>query len=478
MATITHGVETSKLKTSLQTPVTVASGVHFVVGTAPIQMADESNVNKVVMLNSYEEAVAAFGYSDDWEKYSLCEEIYTAFVLYGIAPIFLVNVLNPAKDTHTEAVESATIETVNNQIKLPFETIKSTIKITDKTEGEDYAVTYTDGYCVIEFVETTASAAVAYKKVKPAGVVKSEIIGGVDASTHKVTGLQLIDECFPKYVIAPDIILCPNWSHDSNVAAAMTAKAEGINGVFDAVAILDVDTTATGATHYTNVPEWKKNHNFMDERQIVCFPKVKLGDTIFNYSTQLACLISSVDQDEDMGDGTPCESASNKRLQADSMVLADDTEVTLDLQKANYLNDNGIVTALNFYNGFVSWGDYTACYPSNTDPADYFYCVARMIQWTQKTVTLTYWSSIDSKLTRLLIDAVLQSVNDWLAGLTSEGKLLGGRIEFREDENTETALLKGIAKFHVFLAPPVPLVKLEFVFEYDVSYLATLVAAA
>lgn len=160
------------------------------------------------------------------------------------------------------------------------------------------------------------------------------------------------------------------------------------------------------------------------------------------------------------------------------MIIASGEEVLLDVPKANYLNDNGIVTAVNFYNGFVSWGNYTAAFPSSTDPVDYFYCVSRMFKWVAKTVVLTYWSSIDGKMTRRLIDTVLQGVNDWLNGLTSEEKILGGRVEFREDENTETALMAGKAKFHVFLTPPSPMQKMDFVFEYDISYLTALFAAA
>ena len=37
MAQITHGVSTGKKSTSVSTPVTVASGVHFAVGAAPVQ---------------------------------------------------------------------------------------------------------------------------------------------------------------------------------------------------------------------------------------------------------------------------------------------------------------------------------------------------------------------------------------------------------------------------------------------------------
>jgi hypothetical protein len=280
------------------------------------------------------------------------------------------------------------------------------------------------------------------------------------------------------YSIVPDLILCPNWSHISEVAAVMSAKGENINGLFEANAILDVDTAAEeGAVYYTEVPAWKKAHNYTKVNELVCFPRLKLGDLEFNYSTQLAGLIGQVDNDTDLGKGTPCESASNKSLQADSMCIADGTEVTLDLQQANYLNDNGIITALNLYNGFVSWGNYTAAFPASTDPVDYFYCISRMFKWVAKTVTLSYWSYIDRKLTRRLLDAVLQGVNTWLNSLTADEIILGGSVELREDENSLTALMAGRAKFHIYITPPSPLQKMEFIMEYDVSYLSELLAA-
>lgn len=73
-------------------------------------------------------------------------------------------------------------------------------------------------------------------------------------------------------------------------------------------------------------------------------------------------------------------------IQIDGMALADGTEVLLDLVKANYLNSNGIITALNLTGSFVSWGNETACYPANTDVTDYFYCVSRMFSWVANSV--------------------------------------------------------------------------------------------
>ena len=97
MATITHGISTSKLTTSVSTPNVAATGIVFAVGTAPVQMVDGGKVNEVIMANSYEEAVTALGYSDDWQKYGLCELVYSMFQLYQQSPVFLVNVLDPSK---------------------------------------------------------------------------------------------------------------------------------------------------------------------------------------------------------------------------------------------------------------------------------------------------------------------------------------------------------------------------------------------
>lgn len=475
MANITHGIDTSKKTTSVSTPNVAASGIIFAVGTAPVQQVG-GKVNEVIMANNYEEAVSALGYSDDWKKYGLAEVIYTAFQLYQTAPIFLVNVLDPEKH---KKKQTGSFEATDNQIVLPLEAIAGSVKIDGKTAGEDFEAFYNDTNCIVEFLnDTTGEISVTYDEIDASMVTKADIIGGYSVSTHKTTGLELIDAVFPKYTTVPDLILCPNWSHDSEVAAVMSAKGEDINGLFEADAILDVDTAAAGgAVYYTEVPAWKKSKNFMKTNELVCFPKLKLGDRVFNYSSQLAGLIARTDNDGALGDGTPCESASNKSLQADSMVIEDGTEVTLDLQQANYLNDNGVITGLNFFNGFVSWGNYTACFPGNTDPVDYFYCISRMFKWVAKTVTLSYWSYTDRRLTRRLIDAVLQGVNDWLNSLTAEEKIIGGRVEFREDENTLTALMAGRAKFHIFITPPSPLQVMEYVLEYDVSYLSGLLAA-
>lgn len=470
-----HGARARQVDTSISTPVTAASGITFAVGTAPVHTAGGKG-NEPIYGGNNGEAATALGYNDDWNKYSLCEISYNHYRLYATAPVIFVNVLDPAKHKSAEARKAYPI--VDKQAALPFEAIKSSVVVTEYTEGEDYELFYTDNALVLEIVDggaiptSATELQIAFDKVDPSKVTKADIIGGFDVATKKTTGLELIEAVFPKYGIVPDIIICPGWSHDSEVAAAMDAKTEGINGLFEAKALIDADTTTV--KHYADVPAWKKENNIFSKNQSLCFPMCKLGDKICHMSTQMAGLVATVDEKEG---GCPAESPSNKLMKIDSTVLADGTEVLLDLTQANYLNSNGIVTALNFIGGFVLWGNETACYPEDTDVKNYFLCVSRMFGWVANSVILTYWSKVDKKLNRRLIDSIVDSLNIWLNGLTSEEKLLGGRVEFLADENSTTALMSGKAVFHIYLTPSSPAKEIEFILEYDTSYITTALAA-
>lgn len=112
-----HGVKVSEKPTSILPPVSVSAGVPFIVGTAPVNMTDVSNVNKPVLCSSYAEAVAAFGYvppvadASGLKKYeyTISEFIYSQFALFGASPVIIVNVLDPATHKKAAAVASITL---------------------------------------------------------------------------------------------------------------------------------------------------------------------------------------------------------------------------------------------------------------------------------------------------------------------------------------------------------------------------------
>ena len=116
-----HGVYASEVPTSIIPPVQSEAGLPVIVGTAPIHLAssDEamSNINKPQLIYSYDEAISLFGFSRDWQKYTLCEFIYSQFALFGVAPCVLINVLDPSK--HKQSITDKEYDISNSTVIEP-----------------------------------------------------------------------------------------------------------------------------------------------------------------------------------------------------------------------------------------------------------------------------------------------------------------------------------------------------------------------
>ena len=77
-----HGVYTSEVATSIIPAVNTTAGLPVVFGTAPIHLAtDRAKCNRPILCYNYQEAVEQFGYSKNWQKYTLCEVMYSQFSL-------------------------------------------------------------------------------------------------------------------------------------------------------------------------------------------------------------------------------------------------------------------------------------------------------------------------------------------------------------------------------------------------------------
>lgn len=479
-----HGVYISEVPTSIIPPVRTTAGLPFVIGTAPINLADPANVNKPVLCYTYQEAVEAFGYSDDWANYTLCEFIYSHFALFNVSPVVLVNVLDPATHKTSKTDESYTFSATVQAVKLQNKGVLLNTVVVKSTAAEpetyvlgtDYALGFDeDGYAVITRLSSggigeASGIKVTYDYLDPSLVEADDIIGGVDATTGDYIGLELIDKVFPKFGLVPGMILAPGWSDDPEVAAVMVAKASNINSHFKCIALVDVPEEVE---KYSDVSEWKNQNNFIYERQVVCWPKIKLGTKEFHLSTQLAGVMCKVDS---QNDDVPYVSPSNKSIQANGAV-ANGKEVALGPEQAAYLNGQGVVTALNFIGGWRAWGNRTGAYPSMTDVKDTFIPIRRMFDWIGNTLVLTFWQKVDYPITRRLVETIVDSANIWLNGLAARQFILGGRVEFNRDENPTTDLIDGIIRFHVYVTPPAPAREIDFIVEYDPQYLETLFAA-
>ncbi len=291
-----------------------------------------------------------------------------------------------------------------------------------------------------------------------------------------VDGVAQVDAAMTVVGIVPDLICVPGWSHVTTVAAVMATKAAAISGLFKGKAIIDCDSGKNGVREYSELSAYKNKNNFVDENQILCWPMVRLGDYVFHLSTQLAGLMAKVDTDNR---GIPYESPSNKNLKMDACCLEDGTEVNLTWPQVEMVaGDWGVVTAINFMDsGWKAKGNYTACFPGNTDVKDQFIPVSRMFDYIGNTLIRTFWPKQDKPLTRTLRDSIIQTCNFWLGGLCSSGYLYGARCELLAEENPLTSLLAGHITLHVYNAPPVPAQLIEFILEYDVSYMETALTA-
>lgn len=491
-----HGVKTSEVPTSLLPPVQSDAGIPFVVGTAPYLAGSPQagNVNKPVLCSSYEEAVAAFGYAvpeDDSvsgmkkHKFTISEFIKSHFSFFGASPVVIVNVLENTNITSdlTEIIkfDAATgtylIEKtgVFNVSLLPSG--ESTIIDSDK-----YDVSYDEnGYALLTmkkdehgdyYYDLDTEFGLGVIRFDPSFVTDEQIIGGVTSAGVR-SGLELVEEVFPRFRVVPGLIVCPWYSQSPSVAAVMAAKATKINEVFSAgAALIDAPTSGDQAV-YSGVAAWKNANNVTNKKQIVCWPRLNNDGVIYAMSTQLAGLIQQVDGNND---GVPYVSPSNNNFVCTGTCLEDGSEVFLTQGEAANLNGNGVVTALNFIGGWKCWGNRTAIYPATTDPKDSFIPVERMFSWIANTLVQNFWSRVDFPITRRQVDTVLDSVNIWLNGLAARQYILGGRVEFLETENSTLDLMDGILRFHLYVTPPSPNREIDFILEYDPEYLSTLFA--
>ena len=69
-----------------------------------------------------------------------------------------------------------------------------------------------------------------------------------------------------------------------------------------------------------------------------------------------------------------------------------------------------------------------------------------------------------------LITTITDSVNIWLNGLTAAGMIIGGRVEFREEDNPTTSLIDGKIKFKLYFSPALPAEDICFDLEIDTKY--------
>lgn len=471
---LNHGINTYKSETDFAAVKEAAVAIPFFIGAWPCH-AGEGFKGKPQLVNSFTEAKKLGGYSREWRdvdgnpKWNLCQAMYSHFKLFVGSPAIVYNLFDPSK--HKTAVAAETVTVSEHMAKLPTDTLNNASLVVKSigdsaatlVKDEDYEVYYDDDNCIVELLPdstnySASSLSIAYDKANPGAITAEDIEEAV----------EYVEMCKSTIGFVPDLLCSPGWSSNPTIAAVMAAKAANINGLYKAKAVVDIDSSAAGADEYSEVLNYKNANGYTDENMIVCWPMVKSGDYMFDLSVVVCGLMARVDGDN--GD-CPYESPSNKNLTITGACSKNGTEISLTIPQADVISYSaGVVTVLN-NGGWVLWGNYTGCWPASSDVARYFICTNRMQDFICNTFVDTFWSYLDKPLTRVMIDAIVNSFNSWLNGLTHEGKLYGGEIQYVAASNPTANLIGGKFRLDTRMASPVPAQEINMYVEYDVDYL-------
>lgn len=462
-----HGI----YNTTADTEITATASnevAQVVIGTAPVHLLSDpaSAVNKPILCKEIGDCYTKIGYSTDFEKYTLCQSMYESFLDFKVAPVVFINILDPEK--HFSEVEEKEYAVNDNSIVIADAVIASTLVIKkDETviEADKYVTEWVDEKLTVNFVDKTEGTVnVGYNKIDPSKVTKTDIVGAWDAETDKRTGAELIKSIFPTLGIVPLIIIAPGWTTDDTVGAVLKSKAPKINGCYQAMVIVDIDTTV--AKTRAEAIEEKKSRT-LDENCIAVYPMAKKNNKIISYSAVLAALIMY--QATQTG-GVTCKSPSNQKINIDDVVLADGTSVYYDQEDGNELNAEGIVTIIS-RNGWYTWGNNTAAYPDTLDPVKRWIMTRLSFLYIENDFINSHFSSIDGAISKKLVENIITDENIKLASYAAAGYIAAGKINYNAGDNPDEEILKGHFTFRTSLAGNIPGENIENIFSFDTDAL-------
>lgn len=415
------------------------------VGTAPVQTIDggAANVNRPILVNNIAEARAYFGYSEDFEHYTLCEAMHVHFDMNGVGPLVLINVLDP--NEHIGSSRSTQSKTPANGIitltgaeSFVLDSIK--VLTTDEepeelVKGEDYTASYDLTRKTITIREVTAGSlgtdalTISYNVIDFDEITESAIIGTTD-NLGLNTGIYAIANVYQETGYIPSFLLVPGWSDKPNVHNAMYANSQKINGHWDAYMFVDLPLSNGGTAFTLNtIATWKESNGYTHDNETVYFPMAKGTDNVNYHLSVLAA--ANFQSQLFVTEGIPYKTASNTPCPIiRNLYLGEDVTARVydDTLINNTLNKNGIASACYTGGQWVIWGRHTADYNQSTQ---------NMLNSSETNRMMLYYVSndfqsrrvhnIDKPLTQNDISSIISEEQSRLDALVKIGALIYGQ---------------------------------------------------
>jgi phage tail sheath protein FI len=497
MAANPRDVQVSDAPTALRVIVPVDSAHIVVVDTAPVHSAPgylwttpgsgaspyAAVVNQPVLCEVPKDFTTQLGLSSRFGPgitgaYGASEVYDCGMTENQVSPITVINPFDPWSMSTPVALSGLTISGVNT-IAVPGEVILASLVVTGESGAVyvpevDYHFVYNDNSLSAGTINVFSSSLLAnetsvtvnFYTPNLANITKDLIIGGVDTSGN-ASGLAVLEKVFTVTDLVPAIVLTPNWGSDPEVYAAANSQVQNINnGRFRSIYIGDVDADAV--RQYSAINQWKNENNFVSRFTLSGWPAVKLGDKHYHASTMEAVLMAVTDR---QFGGIPYVSPSNKSASITGTILWDGSPITVDPTEADYIENLGIFTFLNF-RGWVSLGDYQNAWPNDTDPVHFWIPIQRMFIWLGNTLSVNLHQFIDLPGNLRTLSSINETIQAYLNTIVQAGAAWTARCTFNPDENPIEEILSGRYHFTILWSPPTPIRTLLISLVYDTVGLA------
>lgn len=472
MGNFLHGVETVEIEKGPRPIVTVKTAIVGLIGTAPA-----GEVNQPVVVKNEQDA-AQFG--PQLADYTIPQALDAIFD-QGAGTVIVINVLDP--ETHVDSItdESVTFNSSTDKASLSKGAVSNVV--VKSTDGNTTYVLDTD-YKITDAltgdleripagnIPAGGEVHVSFDHLDPTAVTSTEINGTVSVGGVR-SGMKALEDTYNLFGYFAKILIAPVFCTQSAVSVELIAMAHKLR----AMALIDapIGTTVSEAVAGRG-PSGAINFNTSSDRAILCYPHLKVIDArtgverLEPYSQRLAGAICRRDVEQGYW-----WSPSNLEILGVVGAERSISAMINDPQtEANQLNEVGIVTVFNsFGSGLRTWGNRSAAWPSVTHPRN-FIAVRRTADIRQESVEYAQLQFMDYPVNNALIDAVLESANQFSRIQQGRGAVISGEFTFDPAKNPSTKIALGHLTYDDCFMPPVPNERVTFESFIDINRLAAL----
>lgn len=450
-----------------------SQGAIVYVGTAPVHNVEggANNVNKPIVVNNIAEARKYFGYSDEWDKYTLCEAMHVHLENKGVGPLVFINVLNPA--TH-KASDAGTVSKTpeNGRVTIPAaqDIILDSVVVksdnTTKIKGTDYAIAYNIEKKTITISELTAGAlgtsalTITYNTVDASAVTAADVIGTSDGLGLN-TGVFAIKNVYQLTGYIPAYLAAPGFSSVPAVHAAMYQNSVKVNGHWDVYMFVDLPIMNSETPLTLDTAKTYKNGNgYTKENETVFFPLAQGNDgKIYHLSVLAAANFQELLLAQD---GIPYKTASNTdcSLIENLYLGASNTGRVYDDSIINEkLNKNGIASAAYVGGRWAIWGCHSADYDQdNGDQINVAETNRMMLYYISNDFQHRRTPDVDKPMTANDLQTIIAEEQTRVDALLNIGALTRGVVTLNADAQARSDIMNGDYSF-LFDITTTPLAK-------------------